>query len=78
MGVAHKEETKFAKDDQEQEIALWGFDGKKDTSSLSNFTVILKWEEDKQIVIPFRNDAPVLSEAKLPAKITVEIPVKQK
>ncbi len=73
MGVAHKEETKFAKDDQEQEVTLWAFDGKNDKSSLSNFTVILKWEENKQIVIPFRNDAPVLGEAKLPAKITVEL-----
>ena len=78
MGVAHKEETKFAKDDQEQEVALWDFDGKNDTSSLSNFTVILKWAEDKQIAILFRNDSPVLDEAKLPAKITVEIPAKQK
>ncbi len=76
MGVEHKAETKFAKDDQDEEVTLWGFDGKKDKSSLSDFTVILKWE-DKQIVIPFKNDAPVLTGAKLPAKVTVELPVKK-
>lgn len=77
MGVAHKEEMKFVKEDQE-EVTLWGSNNKTDKSALTDFTVILKWEENKQIVIPFKNDAPVLGEAKLPAKITVEIPVKQK
>ena len=77
MGVEHKAETKFAKDDQDEEVTLWGFDGKKDKSSLSDFTVILKWE-DKQMEIPFKNDAPVLTGAKLPTKVTVELPVKAK
>ena len=76
IGVEHKAETKFAKDDQDEEVTLWGFDGKKDKSSLSDFTVILKWE-DKQIEIPFKNDAPVLTGAKLPAKVTVELPAKK-
>ena len=70
LGVEHKAETKFAKDDQDEEVTLWGSDGKKDKSSLSDFSVILKWE-DKQIEIPFKNDAPVLSEAKLPEKMKV-------
>ncbi|MBS1808141.1 MAG: hypothetical protein JST84_08120 [Acidobacteria bacterium] len=76
VGVAHQQETKFAEDDQEQEVALWAYDGKKSASSLSDFTVILKWEDKIQITIPFKNDAPVLSEAKVPAKIKLELPSK--
>ena len=71
MGVAHQEETKFAKDDQEESIDLWKHNNKNATTSLSDFTVILKFDDDKKIVIPFKNDAPVLSEAKLPAKMTL-------
>lgn len=76
VGVSHQKETRFAKDDQEQEVALWAYDGKKGITSLSDFTVILKWEDAVQIVIPFKNDAPVLSEAKVPAKIKLELAVK--
>jgi hypothetical protein len=76
VGVTHQKETRFAKDDQSQEVALWAYDGKKSTTSLSDFTVILKWEDAVQIVIPFKNDAPVLSEAKVPAKIKLELPSK--
>jgi hypothetical protein len=76
LGVTHQKETKFAKYDQQEEVALWAFDGRKATTSLSDFTVVLKWEDKGQIEIPFRNDAPVLSEAKTPAKIRLEIPTK--
>lgn len=76
FGAKHRDETKFAQYDQEQEVALWAYDGKKATTSLSDFTVILKWEDKGQIEIPFKNDAPVLSEAKMPAKIKLEIPTK--
>ena len=71
MGVAHQKETKFAKDDQEESVDLWKHDGKNATTSLSDFTVILKFDDDKKIEIPFKNDAPVLSEAKLPEKMKV-------
>lgn len=76
VGVAHQQETKFAQHDQDEEVALWAYDGKKATTSLSDFTVILKWEDKVQIVIPFKNDAPVLSEAKTPPKIKLEISTK--
>ncbi len=76
VGVAHQKETKFAQHDQEQEVALWAFDGKKSTASLSEFTIILKWEETLRIEIPVKNDVPVLSEAKVPTKIKLEIPAK--
>ena len=71
VGVTHQKETRFATNDQDQEVALWAYDGKKGTTSLSDFTVTLKWD-DKQITIPFKNDAPMLSEAKVPAKIKLE------
>jgi hypothetical protein len=73
LGVTHQKETKFAKYDQQEEVALWAFDGRKATTSLSDFTVVLKWEDKGQIEIPFKNDAPVLSEAKTPAKIKLDM-----
>jgi len=76
LGVKHRDEIKFAQYDQEQGIDLWAYDGKNATTSLSDFTVILKWEDKGQIEIPFKNDAPVLSEAKVPAKIKLDFPAK--
>ena len=76
LGVKHRDEIKFAQYDQEQGIDLWAYDGKNATTSLSDFTVILKWEDKGQIEIPFKNDAPVLSEAKVPAKIKLEMAAK--
>ena len=76
VGVSHQKETKFSDDHQEQEVALWAFDGKKATSSLSDFTIILKWEETLRIEIPVKNDVPQLQDVKLPAKIKLEFPAK--
>lgn len=74
MGVSHREETKYARYDQDEEVTIWKYDGKTDTSSLSDFTIILKWEDTMQIVIPVKNDVPQLNEAKVPAKIKLEFP----
>lgn len=73
VGAAHQKETQFAEDYTIKEVALWAFDGKNAKTSLSDFTIILKWEDKVQIVIPFKHDAPVLSEAKVPAKIKLEL-----
>lgn len=76
VGVTHQKDTQFAQDAVQREVPLWAYDGKKSTTSLSDFTVILKWEDNVQITIPFKNDAPVLSEAKVPAKVKLELPAK--
>ena len=78
VGVSHQKETKFSDDYQEQEVALWAFDGKNTTSSLSEFTIILKWEETLRIEIPVKNDVPQLQDVKLPAKIKLEFPANPK
>jgi hypothetical protein len=78
VGAAHQKETQFAEDYTIKDIALWAYDGKNAKTSLSDFTVILKWEDKVQIVIPFKNDAPMLGEATVPAKIKLEIPVNAK
>ena len=38
----------------------------------SDFSVILMWEDSPEVVIPFKNDAPRLGEAKLPAGLSIE------
>lgn len=76
VGVAHQKDTRFAKDDQVQEVALWAYDGKQGTTSLSDFTILLKWEETLLITIPVKNDVLQISEAKVPAKIKLELPAK--
>lgn len=73
VGVTHQKETKFARDDQTLEVPLWAFDGKNGTSSLSDFTILLKWEDTILITIPVKNDVPQITEAKIPAKIKLEL-----
>lgn len=78
VGATHQKETQFAEDYTIKEVALWAFDGKNNKTSLSDFTIILKWEETLRIEIPVKNDVPQLSDAKLPAKIKLKIPVNAK
>ncbi len=76
IAIKHRDETTWADYNQEKEIGLWGSDGKKEKSAITNFSVLLKWDDDKIVEIPFKNDAPVFAEAKLLPKMKLELPAK--
>ncbi len=51
---------------------LWGFDGKKDKSSLSNFALVLSYEAAGNVVIPISNDVPDIAKARLSNRFWLE------
>lgn len=76
IAIKHRDETVWADYNQEKEIGLWGSDGKKEKSALTDFSVLLKWDDEKIIEIPFKHDAPIFAEAKLLPKMKLELPAK--
>lgn len=53
-------------------LMLWGVDGKKHKSSLSNFAIVLSLM-DENIILPIVNDEPDLKKAIVPPRYRVEI-----
>jgi hypothetical protein len=54
-------------------IMLWGVDGKNDKSALSDFSVILTWNDNIEAEIPVENDELQVSKAKVSEKLILEI-----
>jgi len=48
-------------------LELWGVDGKRDKSALSDFVIRLKYSEGNEIQLPVKNDKIMLNEAQIPA-----------
>jgi hypothetical protein len=54
-------------------LTLWGVDGKKDKSALSDFFVILTWSDKFEAEIPVENDELQITKAKVSDKIILEV-----
>jgi hypothetical protein len=53
-------------------LMLWGVDGKKDKSALSDFSIILTWNDKFEAEIPVVNDELQIGKAKVSDKIILE------
>ena len=53
-------------------LTLWGVDGNKDKSALSDFSVILTWNDKFEAEIPVENDELQIGKAKVSGKIILE------
>lgn len=53
-------------------VMLWGVDGKKDKSALSDFSIILTWNDKFEAEIPVENDELQIGKAKVSDKIILE------
>jgi len=53
-------------------VMLWGVDGKKDKSALSDFSIILTWNDKFEAEIPVKNDELQIGKAKVSDKIILE------
>lgn len=53
-------------------VMLWGVDGKEDKSALSDFSIILTWNDKFEAEIPVENDELQIGKAKASDKITLE------
>ncbi|MGH9754958.1 MAG: hypothetical protein ACREA2_19445 [Blastocatellia bacterium] len=54
-------------------VFLRGADGKKDKSAISDFSVVLTWNEKFEAEIPVENDELQIGKAKVPDKIILEV-----
>lgn len=58
---------------ESEELMLWGADGRRDKSSLSDFAVIISYGRAGDIVLPVRNDEIDLGRATVPSGFTLEV-----
>ncbi len=59
----------------ENRLMLWGADKRNTPSSLSDFSIVLSFDEAQDIVIPVKNDHLDLKSARLPKGLNLEAPV---
>lgn len=62
----------------ENRLMLWGVDKKNNPTSLSDFSIVLSFDEGQDIVIPVKNDHLDLKSARLPKGLILEAPVESK
>ncbi|HET6973044.1 MAG TPA: hypothetical protein VFH96_03415 [Pyrinomonadaceae bacterium] len=58
---------------ESESLMLWGVDGKRDKSSLSNFEIVLSMDSAGEIVLPITNDEVDLTRATIPPLFRVEV-----
>jgi len=61
------------KSNESNRLMLWGADGKKDKSSLSDFAIIISYSWAGEIILPVMNDNIDLSKATIPSRFKLEI-----
>ena len=57
---------------ESQPLMLWGADKKNNKSSLSDFSVVLSFDDVRKVIIPVRNDQLVISAATVPKGFNLE------
>ena len=57
----------------DSDLMLWGVDGKKEKSSLSDFSIIVSYGRAGDIVLPVRNDEIDLGKATVPPRFSLEV-----
>ncbi len=62
----------------ENRLMLWGADKKNDPSSLSDFSIVLSFDEGQDVVIPVKNDHLDLKSARLPKGLILEAPARSR